>query len=175
MQLRNRDVRAGGNMRRAISVSALLMVMIFQMTPVLADKEYPATLINPSRSPLALTSCKAWARDWNKTVLVAHAAIGDYLFDVGIVFRNDSSKPVTGLVLRIMSYDSSNAQISTTFLDTKNNSAATSMFVAPGTSFNLLGPKSWHQHNDPIRDHVSCEITAVRFADGTSWSAPVDK
>jgi hypothetical protein len=93
-------------------------------------------------------------------------------FDLGIAFTNTSDKPVTALRVEIISYDAFNSMLRTGQLDTQQNPSADKLSVAPGASFDLLGPKSWHGGNDLTnRDHVSCKITAVKFADGTVWTA----
>ncbi len=152
----------------------LVLILLFAgIVPAMADKQYPATIVSPPGSPVALTSCEAWARDWNKTVLIAHAAIGNRLFDLGVAFTNHSSKPVSAVRVMTTSYDSSNAVLGTASLDTASNQAANEMNLAPGSSLDLLGPRSWHGRNDnPNRDHVTCEVTTVTFADGTTWTAP---
>ena len=138
-----------------------------------ADKQYPTTIISAPGSPVTATKCESWARDWNKTILTAHAAVGDVLLDLGISFTNTSSKPVTAVKVSFLSYDSAGTLVDGAMLDTKENRAADGMSVAPGAPFALVGPRSWHVHNKhPERDHVSCEITFVRFADESVWSAP---
>jgi len=154
----------------------ILVAVLLIMCPIVAnaDKQYPTTIIAATQSPVTLTKCDAWARDWNKTVLTAHAAISNALFDLGIAFTNNSSKPVTEIRVKLVSYDSFNNVIGSSDVDTQMNQSAKGLSVAPAASFELLGPQSWHGKNaHPDRDHVSCEVTAVRFADGSIWSIPI--
>jgi len=147
--------------------------VIVAADPTLADKRYPCTVVPANGSPVTITSCEAWARDWNKTVLTAHAAIGNYLFDLGVSLTNLSNKTVTGVRVKMTSYDSFNAVLGTINLDTASNSAANGMSIAPRSSFDLLGPKSWHGRNgNTDRDHVTVEVTAGEFSDGSIWTAP---
>ena len=160
-------------MRRRFWI-ALVVFVTAPTSAAIADKQYPTTIITARGSPVNATKCEAWARDWNKTILTAHAAVGDALFDLGISFTNKSSKPITEVRTSFLSYDSAGALVDGTLLDTKENRAADGMSVAPGASFALVGPRSWHGHNKhPERDHVSCEITFVRFTDASVWSAPL--
>jgi len=147
--------------------------VIVAADPALADKQYPCAIATVTASPVTLTSCEAWARDWNKTVLTAHAAIGNYLFDLGVSLTNLSNKTVTSVEVKMTSYDSFNTVLGMTNFDTASNSAANGMSIAPGSSFDLLGPKSWHGRNgNTDRDHVTIEVTAVKFSDGSIWTAP---
>jgi len=151
------------------------VILLLTVIPLMAkaDKQYPATIVSASQSPVTLTKCEAWARDWNKTALIAHVSSPNYLFDLGIAFTNNSTEPVVALRIKLASYDSFDNLIGSSDVSTQMNESATGMSVAPGASFELLGPQSWHGKNGhPDRDHVSCEITAVRFADGSVWSAP---
>jgi len=151
----------------------VFVLLIVGVSPALADKQYPLTVVSVSGSPVTITSCEAWARDWNKTVLTAHAAIGNYLFDLGVSLLNTSNKTVTSVRVKMTSYDSFNAVLGTVNLDTASNSAANDMSIAPESSFALLGPKSWHGRNrNTDRDHVTCEVTTVKFSDGSIWMAP---
>lgn len=151
----------------------VLILLIAGIVPALADKQYSATVISAPGSPVTLTSCEAWARDWNKTVLNIHAAVGNRLFDLGVSLTNNSSKPVIEVRVTMTSYDSFNAVLGTANLDTASNQAANGLNLAPGLSLDLLGPRSWHGRNgNPNRDHVTCEATLVRFSDGSVWEAP---
>jgi hypothetical protein len=141
-------------------------------TAAIADKDYPTSVINDAGSPVTLTKCEAWARDINKTILYSHASVPNVLFDLGIAFTNTSDKPVTALRVETVSYDAFNTVLRTGQLDTQQDPSADKLSVAPGASFDLLGPKSWHGGNDLTnRDRVSCKIIAVKFADGTVWTA----
>lgn len=152
---------------------ALVVFVAASTSAATADKQYPTTIITAPGSPVSTTKCEAWARDWNKTVLIAHAAVGDVLFDLGISFTNKSSKPITEVRASFLSYDSTGALVDSAILGTHENPAADGASVDPGVSFALLGPRSWHGHNKhPERDHLTCEITFVRFADASAWSAP---
>ena len=138
----------------------------------IADKEYPTSIINDSGSPVTLTKCEVWARDWNKTIEFAHASIPNALLDMGVAYTNTSSKTVTVIRVNLALYDAFNTLLRAGTDDSTSNRSADKMSVAPGSSFDLLGPRSWHFRNDlPSLDHVSCEITGVRFADGTAWTA----
>ena len=160
------------SMRRRFWI-ALVVFVTASTSAAVADKQYPTTIITAPGSPVTATKCEAWARDWNKTILTAHAAVGDVLLDLGISFTNTSAKPVTALKVSFLSYDSAGVLVDSTVLDTQENRAADGMSVAPGASFGLVGPRSWHGHNKhPERDHLSCKITFVRFADQSVWSAP---
>src|SRR5579872_1101120 len=154
--------------------SALVVFVTASTSAAVADKQYPTTIITAPGSPVTATKCEAWARDWNKTILTAHAAVGDVLLDLGISFTNASAKPVAAVEVSFLSYDSAGTLVDAAILDTKENRAADGMSVAPGAPFALAGPRSWHGHNKhPERDHVSCEITFVRFTDASVWSAPL--
>lgn len=148
-------------------------VLVFaSTTPAVADKDYPTSIINDPASPVTLTKCEAWARDWNKTIEFAHASLPNWLFDLGIAFTNTSDKPVIALRVEMISYDGFNTALRTGEFDTEENRSADNMSVARGASFDLLGPRSWHRYNGVAnRDHVSCAIIAVKFADGTVWTA----
>ncbi len=150
----------------------VFVILTVGVAPALADKQYKCAVISGSGFPVKLTSCEAWARDWNKTILTAHAAISNKLFDLGVSLLNTSNKTVTKVSVKITSYDSLNGVLGTANLDTASNAAADGMSIAPGSSFDLLGPKSWHGRNDPDRDHVTCEVTAVKFSDGSIWTSP---
>lgn len=146
--------------------------IIASSTSAIADKDYPVALLTFANTPVTLTKCEAWARDANKTLLYAHASVPNVFFDLGIAFTNTSDKPVTALRVELTSYDSFNTVLRMSELDTQENPSADKMYVAPAASFDLLGPRSWHKYNAvPNRDHVSCAITAVKFADGIIWSA----
>lgn len=152
---------------------ALVIFVVASTAAAGADKQYPTAIITAPGSPVSTTKCEAWARDWNKTILTAHAAVGDVLLDLGISFTNKSSKPVTELRVTFLSYDSAGALVDSAILDSRENHAADGMSVDPGASFALVGPRSWHGHNKhPERDRVSCEITFVTFTDASVWSAP---
>lgn len=147
--------------------------ILLEAAPASADKQYPCTVTSAVGSPVTLTSCEAWARDWNKTILTAHAAISNALFDLGVSFSNVSNKTVTSVRVLMTSYDSFNTVLGTVNLDTASNDAANSMSLTPGSLLDLLGPKSWHGRNGKTsRDHVTCEVTAVKFSDGSIWTAP---
>jgi len=138
----------------------------------LADKQYATSIVIDPGSPVTLTKCEVWARDWNKTIELAHASIPNALLDVGVAYSNTSSKTVTVIRLKLALYDAFNSFLRAGTDDSSSNRSADKMSVAPGSSFDLLGPRSWHFRNDlPSLDHVSCEITGVRFADGTAWTA----
>ncbi len=144
-------------------------------TAAIADKEYTASIATTANSPVTLNKCEPWARDasW-KPGLYTHASVPNLFFDLGIAFANTSDKPVTALRVELISYDAFNTAIRTSEFDTQENASADKMSVAPGASFDFLGPRSWHNRNGaPNRDHVSCAITAVKFADGTVWTAGV--
>jgi hypothetical protein len=146
--------------------------MVASSTAAIADKDYPTSIINDSDSPVTLTKCEVWARDANKTIMYAHASIPNALLDVGVAFTNTSSKPVNVIRVKLALYDAFDTSLRAGTDDSTSNRAADKMSVAPGSSFDLLGPRSWHFRNDlPSLDHVSCEITAVKFADGTAWTA----
>jgi hypothetical protein len=137
-----------------------------------ADKEYQASILSVTGAPIDLTKCEAWARDINKTYLTAHASIPNALFDLGISFVNTSSQPIIAVRLTLTSYDGFNGVIGSSQIDSSENRSADQMKVAPGSSMDLLGPKSWHMANAHAdRDHVTCAVTAVKFADGSIWSA----
>jgi hypothetical protein len=145
-------------------------------TVAVADKDYPTSIINDPDSPVTLMKCEAWARDINKTILYSHASIPNMLSDLGISFTNNSDKTVTALRLEVSTYDITNAPVQPfgvpQHLDTDTNRSGDKMAVSPGASFDFLGPRSWHPGYNIFQnsDHVSCEITAVRFADGTVWT-----
>lgn len=146
--------------------------IVVSSTSARADKQYPVSILILASSPVTLTKCEVWARDANKTILYTHASLPNALLDLGVAFTNTSDKPVTALRVELTSYDSFNTALRTSELDSQENRSADKMSVAPGGSFDLLGPRSWHARNAvPNRDHVSCAITAVKFADGTVWTA----
>jgi len=154
----------------------LTSFVVASSTAALADKNYPTSIINDPDSPVTLMKCEAWARDINKTILYSHASIPNMLSDLGISFTNNSDKTVTALRLQVSTYDITNAPVQPfgvpQHLDTDTNRSADKMAVSPGASFDLLGPRSWHPGYNIFQnsDHVSCQITAVRFADGTVWT-----
>jgi hypothetical protein len=144
--------------------------MVASSTAAIADKDYPTSIINDPGSPVTLTKCEAWARDANKTIELAHASIPNALLDVGVAFTNISSKPVIVIRVEGTAYDAFGTVLRVVVFDSTQNRSADKMSVAPGSSFDLLGPRSWHFRNDlPSLDHGRCEITAVKFADGTAW------
>lgn len=159
--------------RRFASCCALLGALIATSSrPAIADKAYPVAILAFSGSPVTLNKCEAWARDANKTYLYTHVSVQNYFFDLGIAFTNTSAKPITAVRVQMISYDSFNTSLRSADFDTQENRSADKMSVAPGASADMLGPKSWHRLNGvPNRDHVSCAVTAVRFADGTTWNA----
>lgn len=155
----------------------LLGIFIVASSPAaIADKNYPTSIINDPDAPVTLVKCEAWARDINKTILYSHASVPNMLSDLGISFTNNADKTVSALRLEISTYDITNAPVQPfgmpQHFDTDTNRAADKMAVLPGSSFDLLGPRSWHPGYNVFQnsDHVSCEITAVRFADGTVWT-----
>jgi hypothetical protein len=159
--------------RRVLSRCSVLLgsLMLATSTAALADKDYPTTIINDPESPVTLTKCEVWARDANKTIEFAHASIPNALLDIGVAFTNTSSKTVSVIRVNVSPYDAFNILLAAVTHDSTENRAADKMAVAPGSSFDLLGPRSWHFRNDlPSLDHASCQITAVRFADGTAWT-----
>src|SRR5579864_2776777 len=142
---------------RLLSLAAML-VFAFP-AEASADKHYPASITADTQSPISVTKCDVWARDWNKTILTAHAAVSNSLLDVGIAFTNNAKKAVTGLQVHLVSYDSLNNIIETSDNDTQMNRYADNMSVSPGGYFALLGAHSWHGHNKhPERDRVACSI-----------------
>lgn len=151
--------------------------LIASSAPAIADKDYPTSIISDPDSPVTLMKCEAWARDINKTILYSHASVPNMLSDLGISFSNNSDKTVTALRIEVSTYDITNAPVQPfgvpQHLDTDTNRSADKMAVSPGASLDLLGPRSWHPGYNIFQnsDHVSCEITAVRFADGTVWTA----
>jgi hypothetical protein len=149
---------------------AFLTLLIASPAIAIADEHYPTTIIQ-NQSPVTLTKCEAWAHDANKTVEWAHFSKANAYFNLGIDFTNNSDKAVTALRVETVSYDAFNSEIVTSDLDTNANRSADKMSVAPGTSFDLLGPKSWQRPNLHENDHVTCEITALKFADGSIWTA----
>jgi hypothetical protein len=150
----------------------LLLFMVSAFGIANADKEYPTSITPVAGSPVTLTRCEAWARDFNKTALLARVAVPDTYFDLGIDFTNSSDKPVTALRVELTSFDSFNGIIASTEYDSQSNHSAERMSVSLGASMDLLGPKSWNGFNThKDRDHVSCAITAVRFSDGSVWTA----
>lgn len=158
-------------LKRLLLMGVLLIV---GTASALADKQYTATVVSVPGSPVTMTSCEAWARDWNMTVGYIHKSSPDYYFDLGVSLTNASAKPVTAVRVMMTSYDSFNAVLGTANLDTASNQAAKGMNLAPGSSFDLLGPRSWHGGNGHSeRDHVTCEVTAVKFSDGSVWAAPI--
>lgn len=109
----------------------------------LADQQYPTTIIASAGAPVTLTACQAWARDFNKTILTAHASIPNARFDLGVTLANGSDKTVTAVRVMVTSYDSFNAVIASAAIDSQQNPSASAMAIAPGESLDLLGPKSW--------------------------------
>jgi hypothetical protein len=170
------SMNAGRSIHRRLSHWCMLLssFMLATSTPAIADKDYPTSIINDSGSPATLTKCEAWARDINKTILYSHASVPNMLSDLGISFTNNSDKTITALRLEVLPYDLTNALIGLPqHLDTDTNRSADKMAVSPGASFDLLGPRSWHPGYNIFQnsDHVSCAITAVKFADGSIWTA----
>lgn len=169
----------GRSIRGALTRCCIMigLIIIGSSAAAVADKDYPTSIINDAGSPVTLTKCEAWARDINKTILYSHASVPNMLSDLGISFTNNSDKTVTALRVEVSTYDITNAPVQAfgvpQHLDTDTNRSADKMAVSPGTSFDLLGPRSWHPGYNIFQnsDHVSCEITAVRFADGTVWTA----
>jgi len=165
---------AGRSIPRAFLCCCILLgtFIVASSTAAIADKDYPTLIINDPDSPVRLTKCEAWARDANKTVELAHASIPNALLDVGVAFTNISSKPVIVIRVEGTAYDAFGTVLRVVVFDSTQNRSADKMSVAPGSSFDLLGPRSWHFRNDlPSLDHGRCEITAVKFADGTAWIA----
>jgi len=156
-------------------LSVILTCSIFlcvARAPALADKQYPTVVVGHAGSPVTITSCEAWARDLNVTALMIHKSVADFYFDLGVSLKNTSDKPVTAVRVAMTSYDSFNGVLGSTNADTASNQSANGMSIAPGAAIDLLGPRSWHGRNGHAeRDHVSCEVTAVKFADGSTWSA----
>jgi hypothetical protein len=168
------SMRKGRSIHRVFLRCCILLgsFMVVSSTAAIADGDYPTSIINNSDSPVTLTKCEVWARDSNKTILYAHASIPNALIDLGVAFTNTSSKPVTVIRVNLALYDAFDTLLRAGMDDSTQNRAADKMSVAPGSSFDLLGPRSWHFRNDvPALDHVSCEINAVKFADGTVWTA----
>jgi|HubBroStandDraft_5_1064220.scaffolds.fasta_scaffold18599_2 hypothetical protein len=158
--------------RFAYAFIALGMFIVTSSTSATADKDYPTSIINAPASPVTLTKCEVWARDANKTILYTHASIPNALIDLGVEFTNTSSKPVNVIRVTVSVYDAFDTLLKAGAIDSTSNRTADKMSVAPGSSFDLLGPRSWHFRNDaPNLDHVVCEVTGVRFADGTAWTA----
>jgi hypothetical protein len=158
---------------RALSRYCILLAgfILASSTAAIADKDYPTSIVNDSDSPVTLTKCEVWARDANKTILYAHASIPNAFIDLGVAFTNTSSKSVSVIRVNVAAYDAFDTLLKAGAVDSTSNRSADKMSVAPGSSFDLLGPRSWNFRNDaPSLDHVSCEITAVRFADGTAWT-----
>lgn len=174
------DVGAGRSIHRQLPRCFMLLgsFVLATSTTAIADKDYPTSIINNSESPVTLTKCEAWARDINKTVLYSHASVPNMLSDVGISFMNNSNKTITALRLEASTYDMTNAALpmSPRVLDSETNRSADKMSVAPGTSFDLLGPRSWHPGYNIFEnaDHITCAVTVVKFADGTIWTATSD-
>ena len=164
----------GRSIFRAFSRCCILLgsFIVASSTAAIADKDYATSIINDSDSPATLTKCELWARDANKTILYAHASIPNALAELGVAFTNTSSKPVSVIRVKLALYDAFGTLLKVSELDSTSNRSADKMSVAPGSSFDLLGPRGWHgRHDLPSLDHVSCEITAVKFADGTVWTA----
>ena len=163
---------------RFVGIVTALMFVAFPATAV-ADKEYVTTIIPAQNSPAELTKCELWARDANKTYLYSHFSIPNALIDFGVAFKNDSNKSVQAIRLKLDAYDAFGGLLKSGELDSTSNRSADNMLVPPGGSYDLLGPRGWHFRNDAESvDHLSCEITAVRFSDGTIWSpsaAPTPK
>lgn len=144
--------------------------IIASSTAAIADRDYPTSIINDSDSPATLTKCELWARDWNKTYLEFHSSVPNALAEVGAAFTNTSSEPINVIRVKLAFYDAFDSVLEGRQFD--STSTADKMSVAPGSSFDLLGSRDWHGRNDLPQslDHASCEITAVKFADGTAWT-----
>jgi hypothetical protein len=157
-------------MRLLLAISAIFAMLAM---PAIADVHYKATVEDVAGAPLKLISCEAWARDWNKTFLTAHVASLNALFDFGVSVQNVSAQPVTAFRIAATSFDAYGAVLAPGHVDTATNETARMMNLAPGATLELLGPKGWHGRNEhPDRDHLTCSISSVHFADGTVWSAP---
>lgn len=167
-----REVSKHPQTRFTYSCVVVGALMLASPTAAIADKDYATSIVNGSGSPVTLTKCEVWARDANKTILYTHASIPNALIDLGVAFTNTSSKAVSVIRVTVSAYDAFGTLLKAGVLDSTSNRTADKMSVAPGSSFDLLGPRSWHFRNDaPNLDHVACEITGVRFADGTAWTA----
>jgi hypothetical protein len=150
-----------------------LLVLILAPAIALGDVQYKTAIVAAPTSPAKLTTCEAWARDWNFTVAYVHESKPNMLFDFGVSVENNATQPITAVRVTMTSYDAFNAVLASTAVDSATNDTARAMSLAPGATLDLLGPRGWHGGNRfPNRDHVSCELSAVRFADGTSWIAP---
>lgn len=161
--------------RSRFTIIALIACLGTLSTPVLADKEYQVQILTAAQSPVSLDKCEVWTRDWNKTVGFAHASLPNRLLDVGISFTNKSDKTINVVRLKYTAYDSFGEALGEGTIDTQSNSSASKMSVAPGQSFDLLGPKSWHGYNvHQDQDHATCEITGVRYSDGSTWVAQAE-
>jgi hypothetical protein len=88
----NSDTRRSIHRRFGLSSIVLGAFFVSTSTGALADKNYPTSIVNDPGSAVTLTKCEVWARDWNKTIELAHASVPNALLDVGIAYSNASSK-----------------------------------------------------------------------------------
>ena len=151
----------------------MYLLVIFGVAPAIADKEFTSTIVTAPGSPVLLNKCEAFTRNLNKSSLGMNYAIPEFYFDLGISFQNVSDKTVSDLRVGVKEYDAFNGTIADGTLDTATDVSANNMAVAPGTSFDLLGPRGWQFPNvHANRDHLTCEVIAAKFSDGSIWTAP---
>lgn len=158
-------------------VAALVLALA---TPGSADVKYKTVILSQPDSPVLITACESWARDFAVSKLL-HATVPNYMADLGLQFTNRSAKTIKVIQFDFTSYDAFGAPLTKTqsgtvispYLDTTSNATSRDKTFAPGQSFDLLGPRSWQGRNAfPGRDHTSCSVSKVLFDDGTMWSSP---
>ena len=126
----------------AYSCVVVVALMFASRAAAIADKGYTISIVNDSGSPVMLTKCEVWARDWNKTIELAHASVPNALLDVGVAYSNTSSKTVTAIRVKLTLYDALDTLLRAGTDDSTSNRSADKMSVGPGSSFDLLGPRS---------------------------------
>ena len=67
----NLDTRRSLHRTFAHAFIALGTLIVASAAAANANKEHPVAILTLANSPIALTKCEAWARDANKTILLA--------------------------------------------------------------------------------------------------------
>jgi len=157
-------------MMRALLFAASLLI---STAPAFADEQYKTTIVAIAGSPVQVNACEAWVRDWNKTVLTAHAVMPKALFDTGVDFTNKAARKLKDVQFGFTAYDAFGSVVSSIKLAVSQDSLADKLSKDPGAVIDLMGPKGWHGKNShTAKDHVVCSVEKVTFDDGSVWVTP---